>query len=185
VRHRIRAAVAAALLHSSVSYAQAPAPPAPALRESFAVGAAGATGWVGRVAALRLSGPINDRFGVDVNIGRLHGRGRSDGPDGLSVGAHVRWLWHGRRANGSSGYWLFGPLFMRATQRTEIRWPNHVTTYLIDHKPIVTPQVGYGWDRLLKNGARGGVELTTGGGEEGPVAAFVHAFVAWGRRPSQ
>src|SRR5258706_9787935 len=103
MRHRILAGVAAALFYGSVSYAQAPAPPAPALRESFAIGAAGATGWVGRVAALRLSGPINDRFGVDVNIGRLYGRGGSDGPDGLSVSAHVRWLWHGGSANGSSG----------------------------------------------------------------------------------
>jgi hypothetical protein len=54
-----------------------------------------------------------------------------------------------------------------------------VTTYLVEHKPIVVPQIGYGWDRVLKNGARGGIELSTGGGEEGPVA-FVHAFVAWG-----
>jgi hypothetical protein len=184
VRHKIPAALTAALLCSSVSYAQAPDPTTVPLRESFAVGAVGATGVFGRVASVRLSGPISDRFGVDVTIGRIHSRSRTDGPDGLSFGTQVRWLWHGRRPSGSSGYWLFGPLFLQATQRTEIRWPNYVTTYLVEHKPMITPQFGYGWDRVLKNGARGGVELSTGGGEEGPVA-FVHAFVAWGPRPSR
>jgi hypothetical protein len=183
LRYSILTAVAAALLYNSVGYAQTPDLPADAPRESFAIGAVGATGLFGRVAALRLSGAINDRFGVDVNIGRIHGGGSDgrSGAGGVSFGTQVRWLWHGRSTSGASGYWLIGALMLQATQRTEIRWPNHVTTYLVEHKPIAAPQVGYGWERVLINGARGGVELSTGGGEEG-VVAFVHAFVAWGPR---
>ena len=45
--------------------------------------------------------------------------------------------------------------------------------------PFATLQVGYGWDVLMKNGARAGVEISTGGNQRG-AAPFVNAFMVWG-----
>ena len=137
-------------------------------------------GLPGSIAAVRVGGPISRRLAVDVTIGHVAGRGRDgDGADGLAVGAQVRWLWHGRDMKGRSGYWLAGPQVLQSTNRTEVRWRNHTSTYIVDKSPFVSLQVGYGWDVIMKNGARAGVEISTGGGDHGP-APFVKVFVAWG-----
>jgi len=181
MRQRAGGILAAVLLLGPVAYAQdQPAPARPASSERFGIGAVGAIGLFGNVAAFRAGGPVGEKFALDVTIGHIDGGGQSgSGPYGTSVGAQVRWLWHGRNANGRSGYWLAGPLIFPYTDRTEIRWPDRVTTYLVEKKSLATLQVGYGWDVQMKSGARAGVELSTGGTEGGPVS-FVNAFVVWG-----
>jgi hypothetical protein len=183
MRQRLVVTFAAVLLLGSVAHTQdRPEPAGPASSERFGIGAVGAIGIVGNVAALRVGGPVGEKLAVDVTVGRIDGgepsRSRAHG---ASLGAQVRWLWHGRHASGRSGYWLFGPLIFQYTARTEIRYPNNVTRVLIERKAVATPQIGYGWDVQMKSGARAGVELSTGGTEGGPVS-FVNAFVVWGPR---
>lgn len=183
MRQRLGAILAAVLFLASMASAQdQPAPARPPSSERFGIGAVGAIGFFGNVAALRAGGPVGEKVALDVTIGHIDGGGQAgDGSHGTSVAAQVRWLWHGRNANGRSGYWLAGPLIFPYTNRTEIRWPDHVTTYLVEKKSLATLQVGYGWDVQMKSGARAGVELSTGGTEGGPVSS-VNAFVVWGPR---
>jgi hypothetical protein len=184
MRQRLGVTAAAVFLFSFASMANAqdqPVAARPASPERFGIGAVGAIGLFGNVAGLRGSGPLGEKLALDVTVGHIDGRGESgSGSHGTSLGAHVRWLWHGRNANGRSGYWLFGPLVFPYTDRTEIRWPNRVTTYLVEKKTVATVLVGYGWDVQMKSGARAGVEITTGGGSEGSPTSFVNAFVVWG-----
>ena len=179
--HRITAAIAAALFSCSVARGQEQLLPVTARPvERFAVGAVGAAGLPGNVAAVRVGGPVSHRLALDVTIGHVAARGRDgDGANGFAVGAQVRWLWHGRDAKGCSGYWLAGPQVLQSTNRTEVRWPNHTSTYIVDKSPFVSLQVGYGWDVMMKNGARAGVEISTGASSQGP-SPFINAFVVWG-----
>ena len=180
---RLGVTCAAVLLLGSLANAQdQPAPAGSTAPERFGIGAVGAIGIVGNVAALRVGGPLGQKLAVDVTVGRIDGGDPSRSrAHGASVGAQVRWLWHGRNAHGRSGYWLFGPLIFQYTDRTEIRYPNKVTRILLERKALAVPQIGYGWDVQMKSGARAGVELSTGGTEGGPVS-FVNAFVVWGPR---
>jgi hypothetical protein len=178
---RILAAVATALLQCSTALAQGPPLPADAPPSArVEVGAVGAVGALGRLGALRLGSQVHEKFAVDFTAGRVEGRGRDgDGLHGFAFAAQVRWLWHGRRPNGRSGYWLAGPQVLQSTNRTEIRWSDRPTTYIVDESAFATLQVGYGWDVLMKNGARAGVEVSTGG-NEGGASPFVNAFMTWG-----
>jgi hypothetical protein len=178
---RILAAVATALLQCSTALAQGPPLPADAPPPArVEVGAVGAVGALGRLAAFRLGSQAHEKFAVDFTAGRVEGRGRDgDGVHGFAFGAQVRWLWHGRRSNGHSGYWLAGPQVLQSINRTEDRRPDRPPTYIVDKSPFATLQVGYGWDVLMKNGTRAGVEISTGG-NEGGASPFVNAFMTWG-----
>jgi hypothetical protein len=182
---RILGAVAAVLLPYSVAMAQEPPKPASSSAARPEVGAVGGVGLPGRVAAVRLGGQVNERFAVDFSAGHVDGADRDgDGAHGFSFGAQVRWLWHGRDAKGRSGYWLAGPQVLQSINRTEVRWPDRPSTYIVDETPLTTVQFGYGWDVLMKNGARAGLEISTGGSERG-ASPFVHLFVVWGPRPAR
>jgi hypothetical protein len=181
MRHTILAVVATALLQCSTALAQDPH--VTAERPSSArpeVGAVAAIGVPGRVAGLRLGNQVNEKFAVDFTAGRAEGRGRDrDGVHGFAFGAQVRWLWHGRRPNGRSGYWLAGPQILQSINRIEVRRRGLPTTYIVDKFPFTTLQFGYGWDVLMKSGARAGLEISTGG-NEGGASPFVNAFMTWG-----
>lgn len=114
-------------------------------------------------------------FGLDVDVGRVLGTARLDEgqvPTGGAVALHVRWLHAGRRSSGWSGYVLGGPRVMAAKNIDE---QGHVT----NRDPIRVFDLGYGWDRLMKDGWRGGLEFGAGAGE-GPWF-FVTGFLLWGR----
>jgi hypothetical protein len=183
MRHRIAAGVTFILLSAGgVASAQTtPEPP----RDSLAIGATGSIGWFGRVGAIRASVPLDESWGFDLTVGHIRGRGHdatASGASGASVAAQFRWMRHGRTASGRSGHWLFGAMRQQGIERTEIRFPG--STIVQTRRVLnVTPQFGYGWDRLLKNGARFGIELSTGGNERGP-SQYIQTFVTWGpRRP--
>ena len=167
------------LLNASLALAQPRESTPP--RESISVGAAAALGVLGNVAALRVSGPAHERWGVDLTVGHVSGHGSqsSSGLGGGSVAAQARWLWHGRRGSGLSTYWIAGPMLQMGTERTEIRWPDGRRDVLIEGVANFTLQVGYGVDRLTGRGTRFGVELTTGGNERGPTMMAM-AFAVWG-----
>lgn len=183
MRYGILGAVAAVVLCSSVGYAQTPDRPAVAPLESITIGATASIGWFGTVGAIRASFPLDDRRGVDLTIGHIGGNGdpaKASGLHGASMAAQLRWMRHGRAASGRSGHWLFGVMAQQGIQRTEIRFPDR-TIVDLRHLVNVTPQVGYGWDRLLNNGARFGIEVSTGGNERGP-SQYIQTFLAWGPR---
>jgi len=172
----------ALILLSTCRLAAAQTEPEPP-REAAAIGAAASIGWLGTVAAIRASVPVDDRWGFDLTVGHISGHGdapTASGAHGASVAAQVRWMRRGRAANGRSGHWLFGVMAQQGIDRTEIRFPGR-TIVQSDHVVNVTPQIGYGWDRLLKNGARFGIELSTGGNERGP-SQYIQTFVAWSPR---
>ena len=150
--------------------------------EGTSIGAMGAAGLFGNIGAVRLSTPLDRKWGLDITAGQVGGRASptNSGLEGYNFGAQVRWHWHGRRATGASGYWLAGPLVQGMTERTVIVWPDRVTTVLTERKAAFTLQVGYGWDWLMTSGVRFGVELVTGGTAGGPNP-YVNAFVVWGR----
>jgi hypothetical protein len=151
-------------------------------REGPGIGAMGAIGLFGNIGAVRVSAPLHEKWGLDVTAGHVagHGSPTSSGLEGYNFGAQLRWHWHGRRAGGASGYWLAGPLVQGMTDRTVIVFPGNNRRVLVEKRADFTLQVGYGWDWLLKNGARFGFELVTGGDEGGPNP-YVNAFVVWGR----
>ena len=145
------------------------------------IGAAGAVGLMGNIGALRLSAPLAPKWGLDFTAGHVDGHGSptTSGLEGLSVAAQARYHWHGRKPGGASGYWLFGPMVQGLTDRTLIIFPGDRRELIVEKKASFTLQVGYGWDWLMANGSRFGLELTTGGGE-GPNP-YVNAFFVWGK----
>jgi len=130
------------------------------------------------VAAIRLTANLAPRVALDLDVGTAVGAGYGFDQFGRVFAGQMRWLWHGRAPNGSSSYWLTGPLFIQGTSRTEIRFPGR-TVFREEDSPIRALQIGYGVDRITRNGVRGGVELKTGGGE-GPVI-FLNMFLQWGK----
>ena len=147
-------------------------------RERFGVGAVG-SGVLGAlpwsIVSGRVSVPMGARFGLDVDAGRaLKTKRLSEGqvPTGGAIGLHIRWLHAGRRPSGWSGYFFGGP---RVVAAESLNQDGHVT----DQDSIKVVDLGYGFDRLMKNGWRTGVEVGSGGGE-GPLL-FVSGFVLWGR----
>ena len=103
--HRILAAVATTFYRVRPRWPRAR--PSRGTRSRHArveVGAVGALGALGRVGAVRLGNQVNEKFAVDFTAGYIDGRGRDgDGAHGFSLGAQVRWLWHGRGSNGRAG----------------------------------------------------------------------------------
>jgi len=181
MRHTITAGVALILV-STVRLAAAQTE-TERPRETPSIGATASIGWLGMVGAIRASAPLDDKWGFDLTVGHVSGHGdeaTASGTSGASVAAQFRWMRHGRAADGRSGHWLFGVMAQQGIDRTEIRFPGRT---IVDRRHVVnvTPQVGYGWDRLLKNGARFGIELSTGGNERGP-SQYVQTFVAWSPR---
>jgi hypothetical protein len=172
--------VVALLAHASTTTAQTDLPSAQPATERYGFGVAGAIGLPGRLAGVRVSLPATDQIAADLTLGRVHGRG-DDGVvlGGTSFSAQIRWLWRGRDSHGHSGYWFGGPIFLGATNRTQIRWPDGKRTTKIDDTSVITGQFGYGWDWLTPHGARTGLELSTGGNEGGPMI-FAHGFLVWG-----
>jgi hypothetical protein len=153
-----------------------PVPTAPP-REHVGVGVA-TTGVVGAlpwgIVSARISIPIGIRFGLDVDAGRVVGTKRlTEGqvPAGGAGGFHLRWLHKGRRPSGTSAYFFGGP---RVVAAKNIDRQGHV----MDRRAIRVFDLGYGLDRLMKNGWRAGVEFGAGGGE-GPLL-FISAFAMWG-----
>lgn len=159
------------------SGAQSSVPQSPASKEPIALGGVVGVGLPAQLASVRLSLPFGKTWALDLDAGRVHGLG-NDGQvaGGSGYGAQLRWLWHGRNAEGLSGYWLGGPLYLQATNRTTWRAGN-LTGVLIERAPIATVQFGYGWDWISASGTRAGIELSKGGGE-GPVF-LVNVFVQW------
>ncbi len=146
----------------------------PPAAEHVGFGAVGAVG-TSALGALRVSIPIGEQGGCDVDVGRV----RSAGDPGRAIGLQVRYLWRGRAARGSSGYWLFGILRLNETRRYwasagRERWE------VVERRTPTVPQFGYGWDWQGRRGTRLGFELTTGTeGEAGP-RIFAKLFVVWG-----
>ena len=173
-------AFAAVLLCSSIVSAQ-PAAEADRASPPVSVGAEAAIGPMGNIGAVRLSAPLAPKWGLDFTLGMIDGHGTPtrSGLEGASVAAQARYHWHGRRPGGSSGYWLFGPMVQGMTDRTLIIYPGSRRELLVEKRAVFTLQVGYGWDWLMRNGARFGVEAVTGGGE-GPNP-YIHAFFVWGK----
>lgn len=173
MRGRILVLTTAAVLCAGTGFAQP--------RESIAIGGAGSVGVLGNVSAIRVSGAAAERWAIDLTVGRVDGHGSptSSGLGGPSFAAQVRWLWRGRGTSGASGYWIGGPMVQMGTDRTEIRWPDGSRDVRTERVANATLQVGYGWDKLTANGARFGVELTTGGNERGPTT-MVMMFAVWG-----
>lgn len=165
----------AVLLFVSPLFAQT-APPAAATVEHFGIGGYGALG-TSALSAIRLSVPLGDRAGLDVDIGRVHS---GDDPN-RAFGAQVRWLWRGREEHGGSGYWVFGVLRLNETYRYwasagRERWE------VVEYRTPTLPQFGYGWDWQGRRGTRLGLELLTGSeGEAGP-RLFARLFIVWGPR---
>lgn len=179
MKGRVLVCLAAALVTGSSAAAQPR--DAGERRESISVGAAGALGVLGNVAAVRLSEPLNDRWRIDYTVGRVTGHGAvtSSRLGGASVAAHARWLWHGRRLSGLSTYWIAGPMIQTGTERSEIRWPDGRRDITSERIANFTLQVGFGVDRLTARGTRFGMELSTGGNERGP-SMLATAFAVWG-----
>lgn len=168
-----------ALLAAPAAWGQTAPTPA-ATREPPAVGVAASNGLFGWVAAVRASAPIDDHWAFDATVGHISGQGRTaSGPQGVSASAQVRWLRGGRRPSGASGHWIFGVMMQHAIDRTEIRFPNRTIVTRSDFVNV-TPQIGYGWDRAHRSGARYGLELSTGGNTNGP-SQYIQVFVVWGR----
>ena len=147
-------------------------------RERLGVGAVGSAvlgAFPWSIVSGRISIPMGTRFGVDVDAGKaLNTKRLSRGqvPTGGAVGLHLRWLHGRRRPSGWSGYFFGGPRVVAGENITQ-------DGQVIDHDPIKVFDLGYGFDRLMQNGWRAGVELGGGGGE-GPLL-FVSGFVLWGR----
>ena len=181
MRHTVLAVVTLALVCGAATGARAQEAGTPPL-EGPSVGAMAAVGVFGNIGAVRVSAPLHAKWGLDLTAGRVggHGSATSSGLEGYNFGAQVRWHWHGRGASGASGYWLTGPLVQGMTERTVIIFPGNNRRVLVERKAAFTLQLGYGRDWLLKNGARFGIELVTGGAEGGPNP-YVNAFVVWGR----
>jgi hypothetical protein len=62
-----------AILPSLVGAQTTTTPPSPV--ERFGFGAAGSLGPAGGIGAVRVSLPANDRFGLDLSVGRVDGGG--------------------------------------------------------------------------------------------------------------
>lgn len=168
------------LAHASTTCAQDEPSPTPPRVERFGVGIEGMLGLPGRSGSVRASLPVSDRIAADFALGKIHGYGeQGQVVGGTSVMAQARWLWHGRHPDGHAGYWFYGAMFMEATNRTRIKWPNGTWTTKIDRQPLRAGRVGYGWDWLSSHGTRTGLELSWGGNEGGPMC-FAHLFVVWG-----
>lgn len=161
------------LLHAPALVAQT-APPSTAAAEHFGIGGYGALG-TSALSALRVSVPLGERAGLDVDIGRVHSGDRPN----RAFGAQVRWLWRGRAEQGGSGYWVVGVLRLNETNRYwasagRARWE------VVEYRTPTMPQFGYGWDWQGRRGTRLGLELLTGSeGEAGP-RLFAKLFIVWG-----
>jgi hypothetical protein len=152
--------------------------PATETREHVSIGLA-TTGVVGAlpwaIVSGRISMPVATRFGLDVDAGGVVGTKRLNTgqvPTGVAAEVHLRWLYKGRGPSGMSSYVFGGP---RVVAAKNIDQQGHVT----DRKPIQAIDLGWGFDRRLKNRWRTGVEFGAGAGE-GPLV-FVDVFVLWGR----
>ena len=173
MRRIVAAALFTALVQPAFAAAQnAPAPLPPA--EHFGLGAYGAVG-TSAIGALRLSLPLGQKAGLDVDVGQVRSR---DEPNS-SMGIQVRYLWRGRRATGGSGYFVIGVLRLHETHRI-LAGDGRRTWEIVERRTPTMPQVGYGWDWQHRRGTRLGLELTTGSeGEAGP-RAFAKLFIVWG-----
>ncbi len=157
--------------------AQSPATQSPPSKEPVALDGVIGVGVPAQLASVRVSLPFSKTLALDLDAGRVHGLG-NDGQvaGGGGYSAQLRWLWRGRKADGTSGYWFGGPLYLQGTNR--ITWrEGSLTGVLVEDAPIKTVQIGYGWDWISTSGTRAGIELSKGGGE-GPVF-LVNMFVQW------
>ncbi len=179
-RHLAIVVSVAILSHASMTFAQDEPPTTQVRAERVGIGVDGMLGLPGRSGSVRVSVPVTDRIGADFALGKIHGYGdQGQVAGGTSLMAQARWLWHGRHPDGHAGYWFYGAMFMDATNRTLIKWPNGTWTTKIDREPLRAGRLGYGWDWLSPHGARTGLELSWGGNEGGPMF-FAHVFVVWG-----
>src|SRR5262245_62712191 len=125
VRHRDPALAAALLLLlGSNGYGQIrPAEDTPS--EAVSIGAAGSVGPIGNIGAFRFSAPLAPKWALDLTVGHVAGYGNDtrSGLDGGSFAATARYLWHGRKQSGATGYWLFGPMLQDMTDRTLVIVP--------------------------------------------------------------
>jgi hypothetical protein len=164
--------VIAILLFASAPQAEANSVP----RERLAIGVTAPVVLLMPVAlpAVRVSGPLGQRFGLDLDVGASVFWGDSSigqVPDGPALSAQLRWLRTGRRPDGRGRYWLAGPLHVSERDigpAGEIR----------EDRAIRNGQIGYGWDRVRAR-TRYGAEISIGVAGDGEGLARL--FVVWGR----
>jgi len=147
-------------------------------RESWTAGVSGGAGLPSSLGSVRVGAPLGPKVGVDFAVARLTNvGGTGTGPAYIT---QVRWMRGGRQVTGNSRYWIFGVLGMRATSSTLVIYPGDVRRYLVENQTVVMPRFGYGWDHIARNGARVGVELTTGASGEQAGLMLANVFVMWG-----
>jgi hypothetical protein len=149
-------------------------------RDTWSVGVTGAAGFPAARVDGRLSLPMTPTIGIDLSAGHLAGNLGGDDSFGPIYITSVRWMRGGRASSGASRYWIFGTHLVGVRQTTPVIFPGRDTQYLVEHKTLVVPRIGYGWDRVSRRGIRAGLELTTGAaGEEAPFV-FANVFLMVG-----
>ena len=153
-----------------------PAAPAPVpSREGIAFGAVASPALEGGgpwfMPALRLSVPAGPRYGVDVDIGRIHGGSSKYARIRRYEAVQLRFNRKTSEADGLVRYWLVG---LQRLHITKLDGEGTVTRQKHD-VPLV---VGRGWSQPFRSGARLAAEVAGGGGNG--FIVMLSVGVQWG-----
>ena len=149
-------------------------------RDTWSVGVTAAAGFPAARLDVRVSLPMRPTVGIDLSAGHLTGDLGGDDSFGPVYITNVRWMRKGRGTSGAARYWIFGTHLVGVRESTAVVFPGRDVQYRVDHKTLVVPRIGYGWDHVSRRGVRGGLELTAGAAGEEAAFVFANVFLMLG-----
>lgn len=141
--------------------------------ETLAIGGLCGLGYPGSPRALRISSPLGQNAGLDVDLGHVRN-------SGVTYGANLRWYTRERSSTGGSRYLAIGFAHLKSSTVGSVTHADGTRTLETLQAPWVIPQFSIGGDTLWSSGTRLGVEATIGSGGHSDTNLFVKFFLLFG-----